>query len=242
MRNILSKILTLGVIAAPILIGVSLINNTSNISSSKSNLTITSKTIPPVPTDGVITSEFVTQLIAYKKSEILPGNWNGSLLASDFTTTTSIADGAFQSNTEIKSITLPTTVTWIWLDAFNGASNLTTISALDATSIGTNAFVGTTSIIPSGIKLTGSANINIKQATTWGTTAEQLDITPDVPPTPPSDDQNMIYIIIGAIIGLLLLIAGIVAGVLIYRKKVNEFDSLKINLKIKILKKKRERI
>ena len=182
---------------------------------------------PLVPENGIITPTFVNELIDYKKSMLATGDiWDGILVESDFANATSVADGAFQNNTEIKSITLPTSVLKIGLDAFNGASALTTISALGAIDIAPRAFNGTTSIIPSGIKLTKSANINVDQAASWGTTAGQLDITLYVP-TPPSDDQNMIYIIIGAIIGSLLLIGGIVGGVLFYRKKVNESDSSK---------------
>ena len=68
-------------------------------------------------------------------------------IANDFFNANDVADGTFQSNTEITSITLPNTVTSISANAFNGANALTTIYALGATSIGANAFTGTTAII-----------------------------------------------------------------------------------------------
>jgi hypothetical protein len=70
-KNILSKILTSGIITIPILVGISLISN-YNIASNK-NISLNTnrtKTIiePLIPTDGIISKEFVTELIAYKKS------------------------------------------------------------------------------------------------------------------------------------------------------------------------------
>jgi hypothetical protein len=60
------------------------------------------------------------------------------------------------------------TVNNIQANAFEGASNLTTISALGVTSIGNDAFKGTTGITGVGdskINLTYSENINVDQAT-----------------------------------------------------------------------------
>ena len=181
------------------------------------------KNSPKVPEDGIITFGFISELITYKKEIATVANpWDGILVESDFANATSVADGAFQNNTEIKSITLPTSVLKIGLDAFNGASALTTISALGATSIGANAFVGMINMSIGGIKLTESENINVDQAGRWGIELDKLNIKPEDITTPPSDDQNMIYIIIGASVGVLLLIAGIITGVLIHRKKGNE--------------------
>ena len=149
---------------------------------SKLNI-IDSPTNPTVPTD--IDANFVNLLIKYKKS-LLPtgGIWSGILDESDFINATSVTDGAFQGNTEITSITLPTSVTSIGSDAFSGASNLTTISALGATSIHINAFAGTTNMSNGGIKLKWSNEINATKAQTWGTTANKLSFIEieDIPP------------------------------------------------------------
>ena len=198
-------------------------------------LSIANTPIKPTVPEGIITPAFVTELITYKKEITTVANpWDGSLVEEDFVGAKNVHYNAFQNNTEITSITLPNTVLTIGADAFNGASNLTTISALGATSIGANAFAGTTSIIPNGIKLTKSENINVDKAILWGTTGDSLDIKEPLPPNPDPDkpggffdDTNNIYIVAGAGAGLLLLIAGIVTGVLVHRKKGSESDSSK---------------
>ena len=154
-------------------------------------------------------------------------------IANDFFNANDVADGTFQSNTEITSITLPNTVTSISANAFNGANALTTIYAL-----GANAFNGTTSIIPSGIKLTGSANIDVDQAASWGTTVDSLFIQGSSPIIPDDGffaDTNNIIIIACAAGGSLLLIGGIVTGVLVYRKNANgsNFEEKEAKLKLK---------
>ena len=213
---------------------------TWGIEPDKLDITPAVVTPPTVPIDGAITTAFVTELITYKKDKIT--NWDGSLLESDFTTATSVADAAFQTNNEIKSITLPSTVLTIGDNTFNGAINLTTISALGATSIGTNAFFGMTNMPIGGIKLTESANINVAQADRWGIESDKLNIVPEIiPPNPDPDkpggffdDTNNIYIVAGAGAGLLLLIVGIVTGVIVHRKNANGSNSEEKEAKLKI--------
>ena len=133
---------------------------------------------PTIHTDGIITKDFVSALILYENSQLPTGtSWDGILNENDLTDAISIAEGAFQDNTEIKSITLPDTVTSIGANAFSRATNLTTISALGVTSIGNQAFAGTTNMSNGGIKLKWSSNINATKAQTWGTTPEKLLIT-----------------------------------------------------------------
>jgi len=167
----------------------------------------------PIIIDGVIAYQFVNDLIAYKNYES-PSNdsWNGSLDAADFIGATSVAAAAFQNNTEITSIILPTTVTSIDANAFSGATSLTTISALGATSIGSNAFKETTGILDGGIKLTENANINKAKAGDWGI----IDLNKLSIVVPTSD--SMMYIIIGASIGGLLLIA-LIIGIIVHKHK-----------------------
>ncbi len=55
-------------------------------------------------------------------------------------TVTTIYDGAFSSNTKIKSVTLANTVKYIGKNAFNGCSKLTKVSADGITIIGDRAF------------------------------------------------------------------------------------------------------
>jgi hypothetical protein len=59
----------------------------------------------------------------------------------------------------VKKITLPDTVTTIGTNAFQGASNLTNISALGVTNIHNGAFSAIPRISNNGIKLTYSLNI-----------------------------------------------------------------------------------
>ncbi len=176
--------------------------------------------LPPIiPPNGIITSGFIGELIVYKKETIT--NWNGSLIESDLTNGTSIAAGAFQNNNEVTSINLPLSLIKIGANAFQGASNLTTISALGATSIGNNAFAGMTKMSNDGIKLIESENINLDQAVNWGIDVEKLNIS--LPSEPGFfDNINNIYIVAGAGGGLLLIIIGIVTGILIHHKKSND--------------------
>ena len=143
---------------------------------------------PIVP--SIITAEFVKELIIYKKSQV-NGTWDGHLNESDFiggsNTATTIATGAFQNNTEVTSIIFPNTVKTINTNAFNGASKLTTISALGVTTIDNNAFAGTSGIISTGIKLTYSANIKITNVTSWGTTIQKVTINN----TPRSEERRV---------------------------------------------------
>ena len=171
-KNILSKILTSGIITIPILVGISLISN-YNIASNK-NISLNTnrtKTIiePLIPTDGIISKEFVTELIAYKKSVLEIGAvWDGILVADDFIGAITVQNEAFKDNSEITSISLPNTVKLIDSHAFSGASQLTTISALGVTNIGFNAFGGASMIINGGIKLTYSENIKSSNIGNWG--------------------------------------------------------------------------
>ncbi len=211
----------------------------------------------PTITNGIIDKVYVEKLIAYKNYLLATDVvWNGVLAANDFIDATSVDDAAFENNTEITSIILPTKVTKIGVssfsnvtalksisgldnvlsigaNAFNGASALTTISLLSATSIGDGAFAGTTSITNGGIKLTGSENITIDQSARWGTDAANLDIKIIVGFF---DNPIIIYIIAGASGGLLLIIA-LVTGILIYRKKANAVVNVKNKTKDKDSKK-----
>ncbi len=189
----LPLLLTLGGVAIPILVGSVLISN-SNTTSNKTTSLISDRKIvrelPTVGADGIITSGFVVELITYKKT--LPVAWDKTLIAADFTGATSVADGAFQNNTEIISIILSTEVISIGANAFSGAANLTTISALGATSIGANAFAGTTGIVPSGIILKYSFNIKPSNAGIWGTQDGKIVFEGTLPTKPIIPEDGII--------------------------------------------------
>ena len=198
---------------------------------------IEGEVIPPVIQNGIITPEFVDELIIYKNSiSSTRTPWNGSLVESDFVGATSVANVAFENKSPVKSIVLPRSVTSIGEFAFNGATNLTTISALGVTSIGANAFSGMLSLGDKGIKLTESANITSDKFLAWGLTSEtSLDIiTTPITGGGFFDDVNNIYMIAGIGAGILLLIAAGLTGFLIYRKNANGSDSDEKETKLKI--------
>ncbi len=178
---------------------------------------IDAPTLPPI-IDGVITPTFVNALITYKEqiASQTGTTWDGTLVAADFTDATSVADGSFQNKANIISIILPTEVKKIGANAFNGATNLTTISALGATSIGTNAFAGLEAITTGGIKLTNSSGVNISKAADWGIVGTNLNFVV-------VEDGLSSDLIIGmsAAIGGVALIALLAGGFIFYRKKVN---------------------
>ena len=190
--------------------------------------------IKPEVHGGIITPQFVNQLIIYKNAiSSTHAPWDGSLVESDFIGATSVDDGAFEQKMDVKSIILPTTVISIGANAFDRASSLTSISALGVTSIGANAFSGTTSIANKGIKLTQSANITIDQFELWGLPNNtSLDII--IAGSGFFDDVNNIYMIAGIGAGVLLLIAGGLTGFLLYRKNANGSDSEEKEAKIKM--------
>ena len=193
---------------------------------------------PIEPLSGIITPEFVNELIAYKNSiSTTRGFWDGVLVESDFVGATSVADGAFKDKKTITSIILPISVKTIGADAFSGASSLTSISALGVTNIGTNAFSGMTKISNDGIKLTYSENITIDKFKDWGLT---IDGILDIKNLGFFDDVNNIYMIVGVSVGVLLLIAGGLTGFLLYRKNLNGSDSSE-DKKEKIVKKEKDK-
>jgi hypothetical protein len=77
-KNILSKIITIGVITTPILVGTALIANSNTIINNSNslitNLDIEKKKLLPPTTSSTITPEFVTQLVAYKTSLVEIGS------------------------------------------------------------------------------------------------------------------------------------------------------------------------
>ena len=187
-KNILSKILALGIVITPVLV-VSTLNTSSNYNLNDNTLPISNKNAvdkPMVGADGIINIEFVKELTAYKKATIT--NWDGSLLESDFEGATSVADNAFLGFKQFTSITLPNTVLKIGTDAFKFQDQLKTISALGATSIGANAFAGANAIIPQGIKLTyNSESVRLGENNYWGCDREKLDLLP-----PPMSENDII--------------------------------------------------
>ena len=187
-KNILSKIITIGVITTPILVGTSLIANSNTIINNSNslitNLDIEKKKLLPPTTSSTITPEFVTQLVAYKTSLVEIGStWDGILVEDDFKNRNepeiSVEADAFKNQITITSITFPTTVTSINANAFSGATNLKTISALGVSWINEGAFNGITGIDAGGIKLTFKSGVNaikLGNVTRWGTTIEKVDI------------------------------------------------------------------
>ena len=181
----LLKVLTLVAIVSPILIGSTLINTTNIVSKKDDSLSSILKNnenpslkAPIIPA-GIITPNVVDKIIAFKQQT---PNWDGSLVGTDFIGAVMVFQGAFQNRNEITSITLPTTVTSIGGDAFNGASNLKTISALGAWNIDFDAFSGTQSIIEKGIRLSYSTNVQAKDIINWGTQLKYVYIIPSNPP------------------------------------------------------------
>ncbi len=168
-----------------------------------------------------ITSDFIFDLIRYK--EFNNSNvWNGVLVEADFINTTSVANGAFWNNIKITSITLPDTVISIGTNAFNGAINLNTVSALGATNIGTNAFAKTISLIPKGIKLTSSVNISPNNAKSWGIHFDKLDIQMNTLLPVVNDEQIDLIIIISISIVVALLLVLNIGGFIYYRKNISK--------------------
>ena len=109
----------------------------------------------PEITGGVITSTFIDELIYFRSSwSDALGRFDGIFIADEFIGATSVAPGAFQNDTQVTAITLPNSVKSLGANAFNGATNLTSISALGVTNIGANAFNGIIRIYNNGIKLT----------------------------------------------------------------------------------------
>ena len=122
------------------------------------------KPYPEVP-GGIITKAFIGQLTFFRAQWTSAlGDFDGVFYPHELIGATSVADNAFGSNTQLKSITLPDTVTSIGTSAFQGASNLTTISALGVTNINNGAFAAIPRIANNGIKLTYSLNIKIGRA------------------------------------------------------------------------------
>ena len=150
---------------------------------------------PTFPTDGIINKRFIDELIIYENSMLATGViWDGFLDQTDLLNATSVAPDAFKDNISVKSITLPDTVKSIGTNSFSGAVNLTSISALGATSIDANAFSRTTSITNGGIKLKWSNNVNATKAIGWGTTTDKLSIAnlPTQPSAPPIIDSKFV--------------------------------------------------
>jgi hypothetical protein len=67
-KNILSKIITLGVVATPILIGTTLVSN-SNVILNENNSMVKMETKAPVLLEKTITSKFVGDLVHQKVLE-----------------------------------------------------------------------------------------------------------------------------------------------------------------------------
>ena len=190
-KNILSKVLTLGVVTTPILVGITLIN-TSNVDSKQDTSIPLSSNVknneknsvlktPKVPENGIIDPTFVSELITYKKNTIT--NWDGSLVESDFTNALAVGRGAFKNRTEVTSITSPLSVQSIGADAFSGTSNLKTISILGAHSLASDCFAGMTGVVERGVKMTYNGNyVTYDKIPSWGIEPKYVYITPPNPP------------------------------------------------------------
>ena len=189
-KNILSKIITLGVVATPILIGTTLVSN-SNVTLNENNSMVKMEAKAPVLLEKTITSKFVGDLVHQKVSETPGATWNGILVESDFTGAIKVQGGAFSETlNQITSVTLPESVVEIGIGAFErirGNTVLTNVTALGVTSMGADAFKDTTTIAQRGIKLVESENIKIANATLWGTTPDKLNIIKLPKPPVPAD-------------------------------------------------------
>ena len=169
-KNILSKVLTFGVIATPILVGTTLIR-TSNITTNESSEKSSNKVANPSNKIGFMVDNDVYNLIEKKKSDAIANGttWDGTLLAEDFKGYNGIYASAFSNRTDVIKITLPNTIKTIIGDAFTGASSLTNLTGYGLTNISEGAFNGTIAIANGGIKLTYSSNINPSKVGGWGT-------------------------------------------------------------------------